>query len=53
MPEDLAKAIAGWDVSSSRGDLFDDNHQLSKLTGHPATPLCEVVADTLKGVSKA
>ena len=47
LPEGLAKAIAGWDVSASRGDLFDDSHQLSTLIGRPTTPLPVVVADAL------
>jgi NAD(P)H dehydrogenase (quinone) len=53
LPEGLAKAIASWDVSASRGDLFDDSHQLSKLIGRPTTPLSAVVADALKGISNA
>ncbi|WP_232058376.1 SDR family oxidoreductase [Nibribacter ruber] len=48
LPEDLAQAIAGWDVSASQGDLYDDSHQLSKLIGRPTTPLSVTVADTLK-----
>lgn len=52
MPEGFARMIAGWDVGASRGALFDDSRQLSKLTGRPTTPLAVAVADTLKGVSK-
>lgn len=51
LPEGLAQAIAGWDVSASKGSLFDDSHQLSKLIGHPTTPLSESVADALQGSS--
>ena len=29
LPEGLAQAIAGWDVSASDGALYDDSHQLS------------------------
>jgi len=49
LPEGLALAIAGWDVSASKNDLFDDVHQLSRLIGHPTTPLAKVVADALAG----
>ena len=52
LPEGLAQAIAGWDVSASKGDLFDEGRQLSALIGRPATPLSIVVADALKGASK-
>jgi NAD(P)H dehydrogenase (quinone) len=48
LPEGIAHAIAGWDVSASRGDLFDNSHQLSKLTGKPTTPLSKAVGDALK-----
>jgi NAD(P)H dehydrogenase (quinone) len=48
LPEGLAKAIAGYDASASKGDLFDDSRQLSRLIGRPTTPLSVVVADALK-----
>lgn len=44
LPAALAEAIAGWDVSISKGDLFDDSKQLSSLIGRPTTPITEVVA---------
>ena len=47
LPEGLAHAIASWDVSASKGDLFDDGKQLSTLIGRPTTPLSEVVAEAL------
>ncbi len=47
VPEGFANLIAGWDTSVSKGDLFDNGHQLSSLTGHPTTPLAETVAATL------
>lgn len=50
VPEDLSHAIAGWDVSTSKGDLFDDSHQLSKLIGRPTIPFAETVAETLKNI---
>ncbi|HEX2921857.1 MAG TPA: SDR family oxidoreductase [Bacteroidales bacterium] len=43
IPKDNANAIASWDVSASRGDLFDDSGQLSKLIGRPTTSLAESV----------
>ncbi|WP_423147995.1 SDR family oxidoreductase [Rubrolithibacter danxiaensis] len=48
LPQGLAQAIASWDVSASKGDLFDDSHQLSSLIGRPTTPLATVVANALK-----
>lgn len=53
IPEEMAKAIAGWDVSVSKNDLYDDSRQLSKLIGRPTTPLSEAVADGLNAASKA
>lgn len=47
LPEALAKAIAGWDVAASRGALFDDGRQLSRLIGRPTTPLAAAVAAAL------
>lgn len=49
VPEGFALAIAGWDVSASNGDLFDDSRQLSHLTGHPTTSLSVAVSNALKG----
>jgi NAD(P)H dehydrogenase (quinone) len=47
LPEVFAKAIASWDVAASRGSLFDDGRQLSKLIGRATTPLAESVAAAL------
>lgn len=47
LPEGLAKGLASWDVSASRGDLFDDNHQLSSLLGRPTTPLTKSISEVL------
>ena len=49
VPEAYAYGIAGWDISASKGDLYDDSHQLSKLTGRKTTPLASVVKEALKG----
>jgi len=45
LPEGLALAIAGWDVSASIGDLFEDGKTLSQLIGRPTTPMAETVKD--------
>ena len=47
LPGFVAEAIAGWDVSASKGDLFNDSKTLSKLIGRPTTPLSEVVKNAL------
>lgn len=47
VPEGFAAAIAGWDVSVSKGDLFDGSRQLSKLIGRPTTPFAETVKTAL------
>jgi NAD(P)H dehydrogenase (quinone) len=47
LPEALAHAFASWDTGASKGDLFDNDHQLSKLIGRPTTSLSTVVKDTL------
>lgn len=49
LPEGLAQAIAGWDVSAADGALYDDGRQLSQLIGHPTTPMAETVSEALKG----
>lgn len=53
LPEGLANAIPGWDIAASKGDLFDDSRQLSKIIGRPTTPLSATVADALKGTATA
>ena len=47
LPGFVAEAIASWDVSASKGDLFDNSKTLSKLIGRPTTPLSQVVKDAL------
>lgn len=47
LPEPIAAAIASWDVSASKGDLFDDTKTLSQLIGRPTTPLAETVKTAL------
>lgn len=48
VPGPLAETIAGWDVSASNDDLYDDSQQLSKLIGRSTTPLSESVREALK-----
>lgn len=47
IPVGLAAAIASWDVSASKDDLFDDSRQLSTLIGRPTTSLSESVKAAL------
>jgi len=47
LPEFFAEAIASWDTSASKGDLFDEGHQLSKLIGRPTTSLSKTVQEVL------
>lgn len=47
LPGSLAHAIAGWDASAAKGDLFDDSHTLSRLIGRPTTPLADTVKAAL------
>lgn len=51
VPQAFAQAIANWDVSVSKGDLFDDSRQLSKLIGRPTTSLSETVGEALRQIS--
>jgi len=50
LPEMFADAIASWDTGASKGDLFDESHQLSKLIGKPTTPLSATVKEALSGL---
>lgn len=47
VPVPYAAAIASWDVSASKNDLFDDAHQLSTLIGRPTIPLSASVREAL------
>ncbi len=47
LPEFLAELLANSDTGVSKGALFDDGKQLSKLIGRPTTPLAEVVKQAL------
>lgn len=47
LPDWLAKLLAESDVGASKGGLFDDTHQLSKLIDRATTPLAAMVAASL------
>lgn len=47
LPEGLAVAFASFDVGASKGDLYDNNKQLSTLIGRPTTSLATVVKEAL------
>ncbi len=47
LPEMVAASYADADTGISKGGLFDDGHQLSKLIGRPTTPLAATVAAML------
>lgn len=47
LPGPLTHAIAGWDVDASRGALFHEGRELSRLIGRPTTSLAASVAEAL------
>jgi len=47
LPEVVAALLADSDTGVSKGALFDDGHQLSKLIGRPTTSLAAAVAAAL------
>lgn len=47
IPGFFAQAIASWDTSVSKGDLFDESGVLSKLIGRPTTPMAASVKSAL------
>ncbi len=48
LPAPLANLLADSDTGASKGALFDDGHQLSKLIGRATTPLAKTVEAALK-----
>lgn len=46
LPEGFARLLADSDTGASKGGLFDDGHQLSRLIGRPTT----TIDDSLKAV---
>lgn len=51
LPEMFAGAIASWDISASKGDLFDNGKQLSLLIGRPTTSLPAAVTEALAAIA--
>jgi len=49
LPEGLAALLADSDVGASKGGLFDDSRQLSKLIGRPTTALDALMKAALQG----
>jgi NAD(P)H dehydrogenase (quinone) len=47
LPEVVADLLADSDTGVSKGALFDDGHQLSKLIGRATTPLATAVKDAI------
>ncbi|HEY4079726.1 MAG TPA: SDR family oxidoreductase [Burkholderiaceae bacterium] len=48
LPAPIAELISDSDLGASRGALFDDGHQLSRLIGRASTPLAQTVSAALK-----
>ena len=48
LPQVLAVLLSNSDTGASKGGLFDDSGQLSKLTGRPTTTLMESVAAAIQ-----
>ncbi|HEY4092030.1 MAG TPA: SDR family oxidoreductase [Luteibacter sp.] len=47
LPPHWAHGLASFDVSASKGALFNEGRQLSRLIGRPTTPLAESVKEAL------
>ena len=48
LPPAFADVIAGWETHIAKGVLVDNDKTLSKLIGHPTTPLAAAVEAALK-----
>jgi NAD(P)H dehydrogenase (quinone) len=48
LPQIFAEALASWDTHIAEGVLVEDGKALSKLIGHPTTPLAAAVEAALK-----
>jgi NAD(P)H dehydrogenase (quinone) len=48
LPEVVAALLSDSDTGISKGALFDDGHQLSKIIGRPTTSLATAVAAAMK-----
>jgi NAD(P)H dehydrogenase (quinone) len=51
LPEGIAELLANSDTAASKGALFDDDRQLSKLIGHSTTLLDTAVAAAMKNLN--
>jgi NAD(P)H dehydrogenase (quinone) len=49
LPEPVAAMLADSDKAASKGALFDDGRELSRIIGRPTTPMRDVVAAALRG----
>lgn len=49
LPKAFAELLADSDVGASKGGLFDDSHQLSRLINRPTKLYSAVIAATLQG----
>ncbi|CAN1497936.1 COG0702 Predicted nucleoside-diphosphate-sugar epimerases [Rhabdaerophilaceae bacterium] len=49
LPQGFAQALASWDFEASKGVLFNESKQLSKLIDRPTTPLKDAVAAAIAG----
>lgn len=47
LPDWLATGLASWDRSAAAGALFDQGRELSRLLGHPTTPLADAIRSAL------
>jgi NAD(P)H dehydrogenase (quinone) len=48
LPEFVAELLANSETGASKGGLFDEGHQLSKLIGRQTTPLATSVAAAIQ-----
>ena len=51
LPEAVADLLSDSDTGVSKGALFDDSHQLSKLIGRSTTPMAKSVTAALQSLS--
>lgn len=49
VPQAVAAMLAGADIATAQGALFDNGRELSSLIGRPTTPLAVAVAEALRG----
>lgn len=49
LPQGFAFVLADSDAQAKDGALFDDSHTLSRLIGHPTSPISGPISDALKG----